>query len=143
MDWAALITWIVTAGGGFLLLAVWLKRGGMKQTGAGGSRIRPRLIMCHFLLAVVGLVLWIVYLATDSDALAWIAFAVIAVVAVLGFAMFGIWLKRRNAPAAAAEKAVATRPAEQHFPVSVVGLHGVLAAATLVLVFLSAVGVGS
>jgi hypothetical protein len=36
----------------------------------------------------------------------------------------------------------ADTPAEQHFPVAVVGLHGVLAATTLVLVLLAAVGVG-
>jgi hypothetical protein len=27
MEWAALIAWIVTAGGGFFLLAIWLSRG--------------------------------------------------------------------------------------------------------------------
>ena len=138
MDWAALITWIVTAGGGFVLLAIWLQRGGMRQQGEG-SRIKPPLILSHFLLAAGGLVLWIVYLASDSDALAWIAFAALAVVAVLGFGMFGIWLRRRRASAAVG----ASTPAEQHFPVGIVGLHGVLAATTLVLVFLAAAGVGS
>ena len=29
MSWAALITWIVTAAGGFVLLARWLRDGGM------------------------------------------------------------------------------------------------------------------
>jgi hypothetical protein len=27
MDWAALISWIVTAGGGFVLLGLWLRHG--------------------------------------------------------------------------------------------------------------------
>jgi len=142
MEWAALITWIITAGGGFVLLAVWLKRGGMRQGGASGSRIRPPLIMSHFLLAAGGLVLWIVYLAVDSDVLAWIAFAALAVVAALGFTMFGIWLRRRQVRTGAVAEA-ADAPAEQHFPVPVVALHGLLAATTLVLVFLAAVGVGS
>ena len=31
MQWAALIAWVVTAGGGFVLLATWLSRGGMRQ----------------------------------------------------------------------------------------------------------------
>ena len=31
MEWAALITWIATAGFGFFMLAIWLSRGGMKQ----------------------------------------------------------------------------------------------------------------
>jgi hypothetical protein len=30
MKWAALITWVLTAGGGFVLLAIWLSRGGMR-----------------------------------------------------------------------------------------------------------------
>jgi hypothetical protein len=34
-------------------------------------------------------------------------------------------------------------PAEQHFPVPIVGLHGVLAVTKVVLVFLTAVGVGT
>jgi hypothetical protein len=33
-------------------------------------------------------------------------------------------------------------PPEQHFPVALVGLHGALAAVTLVLVLLTAAGVG-
>ena len=34
------------------------------------------------------------------------------------------------------------RPAEQHFPVPIVALHGLLAVTTVVLVFLTAIGVG-
>lgn len=142
MEWAALIAWVITAGGGFVLLAIWLKRGGMQQGAAGGSRIRPPLIMSHFLLAATGLVLWIVYVAVDSSALAWIAFVLLLVVALLGFTMFGIWLKRRQAGPATATATGVDVPAEQHFPIAVVGLHGLLAATTLVLVLLAAAGVG-
>jgi len=84
MEWAALIAWVLTAGGGFVLLAIWLSRGGMRQGDEGGSRIRPPLILSHFLLAATGLVIWIIYLANDNDTLAWIAFVILAVVAVLG-----------------------------------------------------------
>ena len=133
MDWAALITWVITAGGGFVLLAIWLKNGGMRQRESG--RIRPAIILGHFALAATGLVLWIVYLASDSSTLAWVAFALLVVVALIGFTMFGIWLSQRQRREAAA--------AEQRFPVSIVGLHGVLAATTLVLVFLAAAGIGS
>jgi manganese efflux pump family protein len=41
--------------------------------------------MSHFLLAAGGLVLWIVYLFAAKDVLAWIAFAALLVVAMLGF----------------------------------------------------------
>ena len=74
--------------------------------------------------------------------LAWIAFAILAVVAALGFTMFAIWLRRRQSRGAVAEAVSPSTPAEQHFPVAIVGLHGLLAVTTVVLVFLTAVGVG-
>jgi hypothetical protein len=132
MNWAALITWVLTAGGGFVLLAIWLKNGGMSQQ--DGGRIRSARILSHFALAAIGLVLWIAYVASDSSTVAWIAFALLLVVALVGFSMLAIWLaqrKRRDVVAA-----------EQRFPVAIVGVHGLLAATTLVLVFLAAAGIG-
>ena len=142
MKWAALIAWVLTAGGGFVLLSIWLMRGGMRQSREAGNVIRPPLILSHFLLAVAGLVVWIIYLAADKDALTWIAFAILVVVALLGFTMFFIWLRRRQARGVAMETATPGVPAEQHFPVSIVSLHGLLAVVTVVLVFLTAIGVG-
>ena len=143
MEWAALIAWVVTAGGGFVLLAIWLSRGGMQQGREPGRKIRPPLILSHFGLAATGLLIWIIYLASDSDALAWIAFVLLAVVAVLGWTMFAIWYQRRQRePQVAGASAGGERPAEQHFPVRIVALHGLLAVATVVLVFLTAIGVG-
>jgi hypothetical protein len=142
MEWAALITWVLTAGGGFVLLSIWLRRGGMRQQEAAGNRIRPALILSHFLLAATGLVVWIVYLVADKDALAWIAFVILAVVALLGWTMFAIWARRRQTRAAEVATAAPGTPAEQHFPVSIVALHGLLAVITVVLVLLAALGVG-
>jgi manganese efflux pump family protein len=140
MEWAALISWIVTAGGGFVLLALWLRHGGMRQR-QPGRQIRPPLILSHFALAATGLVLWIIYVFSDSEALAWIAFAILVLVAVLGFTMFAIWWQRRQAREAAAAASTPGLPAEQRFPVSIVTLHGLLAVTTAVLAFLAAVGV--
>jgi asparagine N-glycosylation enzyme membrane subunit Stt3 len=142
MKWAALITWVLTAGGGLVLLSVWLSRGGMRQQREGGNRIRPPLILSHFLLAAGGLVVWIIYLVADKDALAWIAFAILVLVAALGWTMFAIWLRRRQARLAATDVVTPDTPPEQHFPVSIVALHGVLAVTTVVLVLLTAAGVG-
>lgn len=142
MEWIALVAWILTAAGGFVLLSIWVARGGMEQSREAGSRIRPPLILTHFALAALGLVLWIIYVATDRDALAWIAFVLLLVVAALGFTMFGIWWQRRQQRGVAQGADPATPP-EQRFPVAIVAGHGVLAATTLVLVFLAAVGVGS
>jgi hypothetical protein len=87
-------------------------------------------------------VIWIVYVATDSSALAWIALVILAIVALLGWTMFAIWYQRRQAGAEVAEAVNPGAPAEQHFPVPIVALHGVAAVTTVVLVFLAAVGVG-
>lgn len=119
MEWPALITWALTAGGGFVLFAIWLQRVGCGNKASLAVGSAPPLILSHFLLAATGLVLWIVYVAVDNTT-----------------------LRRRQAPPAAAASSNPGEPAEQHFPVAVVALHGLLAATTLVLVFLTAVGVG-
>ncbi|HEV8602302.1 MAG TPA: hypothetical protein VGQ68_02790 [Gaiellaceae bacterium] len=137
-----MIAWVATAGGGFVLLAIWLARGGMRQGREPGTRIRPVLILSHFLLAATGLLIWIIYLATDSDALAWIALVILGVVAILGWTMFAIWWQRRQSRGRVAAAVDPGTPAEQHFPVSIVTLHGLLAVTTVVLVFLTAIGVG-
>jgi flagellar basal body-associated protein FliL len=149
MKWAALIVWIITALGGFALLAIWLQRGGIQQTDQPGRRIRPPLIFTHLALAATGLVLWIVYLAIDKRAVAWIAFGLLLVVASLGFGMLALWLQRRQASPAVAGTgagvssiAEGATPAEQHFPVPIVAVHGLVAATTLVLVLLAALKVG-
>ena len=147
MKWAALIMWVITALGGFGLLAIWLQRGGLREADQPGRRIRPPLIFTHLLLAAGGLVLWVVYLAIDKRALAWIALAVLLVVASLGFGMLALWLQRRQAAPAVVGGAGSlvsegSAPAEQHFPVPIVVVHGLVAATTLVLVLLTALKVG-
>ena len=58
--------------------------------------------------------------------------------------MFAIWLRRRQArTGGGTEIATPGVPAEQHFPVVVVGVHGPLAVTTVVLVLLTALDVGS
>jgi hypothetical protein len=141
MSIAALITWVITALGGFVRLGTWLSRGGLRARETGASRFPPGLIFGHFLLAATGLVIWIIYVVTDADALTWVALAILVVVAALGFTMVGRW--RQDRAAVATGEASAARPPEQHFPVAVVYLHGLLAVATLVLVLLTALGAGS
>lgn len=134
MDITALILWILTALGGFVLLGTWLSHRG--RSGTEPSRIGPGLIFSHFLLAAGGLVVWIIYvLWADTAALRWLSLVVLLLVAALGFTMFFRWLGDRRGT---------TPPAtpEQRFPVVVVGAHGLLGAVTLVLVALVTLGVG-
>jgi hypothetical protein len=131
---AALVTWLVTAVGGFVMLASWISRGGHKRRG----KLPPGMVFGHFGLAALGLVLWIIYVITDSDTLTWVAFVVLLPVAALGFAMFARWLPGYRAK----EAVTADGPPERHFPVPVVAGHGLFAATTLVLVLLTALGIG-
>ena len=143
MEWAALILWVITAGGGFVLLSIWLRNGGQAAASRPGTRIRPPLIFAHMGLAATGLVLWIIYVASDSDALAWAAVIVLVPVAILGFSMLALWIQRRRATPTATVTEGETMPAEQHFPVPLVVGHGLLAVTTLTLAILAAAGVGS
>jgi hypothetical protein len=147
MSIAALVAWILTAGGGFVLLAKWISHGGVRSPGT--SRFPAGLIFGHFGAAAAGLILWIIYLLNDQNTLAWVAFALLVVVALLGFTMLARWMPGYRARAAVAAgggdrpaSGTAERPPEQHFPVAVVGAHGVLAVVTVVLVLLAALGVG-
>lgn len=123
---AALITWIVTAAGGFILLARWVSGGGHRPGSA--TRLVPGLVFGHFGLAAVGLVVWIIYLVASTAALAWLAFALLLPVALLGFTMFARWVGTRGRSEAP----------ESGFPVALVIGHGLFAATTLVLVLLEA-----
>lgn len=140
MDIAALIAWVITALGGFYMLGTWLSRGGAR---GGRSRLPVPVVFGHFVLAAAGLVVWIVYLIADKDVLAWTAFGLLVPVALLGFAMLARWIPvyraRSAAPAAAGAP---SEPAERYFPVPVVAGHGLFAVITVVLVLLTALGIG-
>lgn len=141
MGIAALITWLLTAAGGFYLLATWLAKGGRQRN----SHLPPAVIFSHLALAAAGLVLWIIYVLVDYDLLGWAAFILLVPVAALGFVMFARWIPTyRRAPSASAGPgtAGASAVAEGHFPVAVVAGHGLLAVITVVLVLLTDLGVG-
>ncbi len=133
---AALVAWIVTAGGGLSLLAVWFAKGGLQGGRDAPTRLRSHTVLTHAGLAVLGLVLWVVHMTSHDKTLAWIAVADLVVIGALGTAMFIPWLADRGA-------VMASRPPEQHFPVLVVAAHGVAAVTTVALVVLAAAGVGT
>jgi hypothetical protein len=143
MHIAALVTWLITALGGFYLLGTWIARGALRTPGS--SRLPAPVLFGHFLLAAAGLVVWIGYLAADKKALAWTAFGLLVPVALLGLAMFARWLpgvRARQAVAplgAPGAAAPAAQAPERHFPIPVVLAHGVFAVATVILVLISAI----
>jgi hypothetical protein len=161
MALAALVTWVITAALGFFMLGTWISQGGARATEGSASNFRPPVVFGHFLLAAGGLVLWIVYLLADSRALAWVAFIDLLVVAGIGDILVLRWFKDRRTTAGSAVRtdggrgatrgqattatSAPTAPdlAEQRIPLAAVASHGVFAVTTVVLVLLTALGVGA
>jgi hypothetical protein len=166
MDDAALVLWLVTAGGGLTMASIWLARGGLRQgdevlessyvhvadaTEVAGVPLVPRrsrlpvwAVTTHAALAVLGFFLWAYYVnhegeeGTGIGALPPLVVGLLLVVAGIGLVMVRRW--REDRVRLNAERAPnAERPPEQRIPAAVVGLHGLLAVVTLVLVFLAAV----
>lgn len=159
MGIAALIVWFVTALGGLYMLAVWLIENDATRQGNSASRLPLPVILAHVTLAVTGLLAWVGYLVTDREVLAWTAVAILAGIALLGLTMFARWIPvyrmagdEASVPVAAMAAAGARgapgwaprreQPAEGSFPLVIVLAHGVFAVFTVVLVVLTALGVG-
>jgi hypothetical protein len=125
LGWAALCAWLVTVALGLGMMARWVLRSRSRY--APGSRFRrpPTLNLAHLGLAGVGLLIWIVYLATGLTGLAWAATALLTVVIGLGMTL------------------VFFLPSQSRHPsVVVTGAHIVFATTTFLFVFLAAIGTG-
>lgn len=135
MDIASLIAWILTAGGGAVMLAKWVGGGGHRESTR--SALAPTSVFSHMGLAVLGLVLWIAYLVTDNQAVGWIALALLLPVVVIGFAMVRRWLSVYRGYSAGGQPSAVQDAPERSFPVPVVVGHGLLAVVTIVLTLLA------
>lgn len=124
MDIAALISWLVTATGGFVMLGIWIARGGVRQQRTNASRFPAPVIFGHFALAAAGLVVWIAYLVADKEALAWTAFGLLLPVALLGFVMLARWIPVYRAGPAAAGTTAGTTAAATSTSASASGTAG-------------------
>ena len=164
MAYVALIAWFITALGGLYMLAVWLIENDATNQRHAASRLPLPVIVAHVSLAVTGLCVWVGYLILDRQTLAWAAVCILGAIALLGFTMFARWVPVYRSASAQAEpvqvsrgslfepaQATATRtvaraandtPPEGAFPLVVVLAHGTFAVSTVVLVLLTALGVG-
>lgn len=153
---AALITWIITAGFGLFMLGTWISNGGARN--ASLTHFPPMVPFAHMGLAVVGLIVWIIYVINDAGALAWTAFVILVLVAMGGGLLVLPWSKdrrarvdgplgasaeRRGASPDAAPEAGPKHLAEQQIPYAAVIGHGVFGVSTIILVLLAALEVGS
>ena len=147
MRFIALLVWFVTALWGLYMLAVWLIENDATRQDSAPSRLPLPVILSHVTLAVSGLVVWVLYLLIDRPALAWAAVGILVAIAMLGFAMFARWIPVYRTPVAVGGPqegmlAVKEMPAEGNFPLVIVLAHGTFAVSTLVLVVLTALGIG-
>jgi hypothetical protein len=145
---AAVITWFTGILAGLYMLTVWLIEKAEIPGHGAPSKLPAPVIVTHLLLALTGLVVWVAYLVTDRQLLAWVTFALLAVIALLGATMFARWIPVYREPVPVTSTAptpgqpAMTGQAEGSFPVAVVAAHGLLATATITLVLLTALGVG-
>jgi hypothetical protein len=159
MRFAALIVWFVTALWGLYMLAVWLIENDATRKGTAASRLPLPVILAHVTFAVTGLGVWVAYLLLDRPVLAWAAVGILVAIALLGLTMFARWIPvyrmtgddvavpvgagAGGAPGGAtAVTRVRELPAEGSFPLFIVLAHGTFAVSTVVLVVLTALGVG-
>jgi hypothetical protein len=158
MRYIALIAWFVAALWGLYMLAVWLIENDATNQRNSASRLPLPVIVAHVTLAVSGLVVWVTYLLLDRPALAWTALGILGGIAVLGFTMFARWIPVYRATGAAPEPVrvpvgaglepaqvpmiIQDGPPEGNFPLFIVVAHGTFAVSTVVLVLLSALGIG-
>ncbi|TMQ96845.1 hypothetical protein ETD83_20695 [Actinomadura soli] len=126
MEFAALAAWILAAVAGGYLLIIWMTHGGASTK---VTRFPILIVVGHPLAALIGLAVWVLYVATGRAAYAWGAFAALLVVIIQGFMLFTRWLVGRGGRHA--------RGIGQAFPATAVAVHGGVAVTTFVLVFLT------
>ncbi|MGH3258551.1 MAG: hypothetical protein ACRDOU_24675 [Streptosporangiaceae bacterium] len=88
---AALILWLFTASIGAYMLRTWIARGGLRRQRTTGVGAPPGLVFSHPCAALSGLAIWVAYLATGVDTLAWLGVALIASAITLGICMVTLW----------------------------------------------------
>jgi len=156
----ALLAWLATAASGGYILVRWLLAGGSPRR-RSPTAAPPAMALGHAGLGLLGLVIWVVFMAAGGTALAWIAVAIMAPVAGLGMGVLALGLPSPRpadtpaapAPAVPAVPAAATatllapvvtaRPASRpRTPVLAIAAHGLFAVAALLLVLLAAIGAG-
>ena len=149
---AALAAWVATMLAGSWLLAGWLAHGGLRRRESRGGVPRA-VIVGHFTLALAGLGIWIAFVVTGVAAVAWVAVGVILSIAGLGMATLAGGLPGAadadaDSPGqAAARTTVQEAPGREASarvgkPVALIAVHGALAATTILLVVLAAIGAG-
>ncbi len=74
---AAVIAWVLTVSIGVYMLRTWVARGGLHRQRTTGVGVPPLLVFGHAAAALTGLAIWISFLKTGWDPLAWLGVVLI------------------------------------------------------------------
>ena len=88
---AALAAWVLTAGIGGYMLRAWVVRGGLRRQRATGVGAPPAVVFGHAATALTGLALWLAFVRTRWDPLAWLCVALMAGAIALGISTVTLW----------------------------------------------------
>jgi len=110
---AAMIAWVVTASIGFYMLRTWVTRGGLRRQRSTGVGVPPAVVFGHASAALTGLAVWLGFVDTGLDLLAWLGVAVVTGAIALGVCTVTLWTPYPVAvpPAPPPPAAVAGAPA--------------------------------
>ena len=88
---AAMVAWVVTASIGVYMLRTWVTRGGLRRQRATGAGVPPVVVFGHAIAALTGLLIWLGFVKTRSDLLAWLGVMVVAAAIALGVCTVALW----------------------------------------------------
>jgi len=88
---AAMIAGVVTASIGVYMLRTWVTRGGLRRQRATGAGVPPAVVFGHASAALTGLLIWLGFVKTRSDLLAWLGVAAVAGAIALGVCTVTLW----------------------------------------------------
>jgi len=108
---AAMIAWVLTASIGVYMLRTWVTRGGLRRQRATGVGVPPAVVFGHASAALTGLLIWLGFVRTRSDLLAWLGVTVMAGAIALGVCTVTLWTPYPVAVPPAAAPAVVPKAA--------------------------------
>ena len=103
---AAMIAWVLTASIGAYMLRTWVTRGGLRRQRATGAGVPPAVVFGHASAALTGLLIWLGFVSTGLDLLAWLGVTVVAGAITLGVCTVTLWTPYPVAVPSAAAPAV-------------------------------------
>jgi hypothetical protein len=88
---AAMIAWVVTASIGIYMLRTWVTRGGLRRQRGTGIGVSPGVVFGHASAALTGLLIWLGFVVTSLDLLAWLGVTVVTGTIALGVCTVTLW----------------------------------------------------